>query len=92
MTAQIISLNDRERATLRAIGQGRAEITCSCEPDLYIDGLPCCDQFTARRLARNALVVPLRAGRTGERVPASLTDTARSTLGLPPRNWAQAAA
>lgn len=90
MTSQFVELNNRERATLRAVGLGRAEITCSTEPDLFIDGLACCDQFTAHRLAHLRLVIPLRAGRTGERVPALLTDTARAMLGLP--NDAPAAA
>lgn len=92
MTTQSITLNNRERATLKAVGQGRAEITCSCEPDLFVDGVPCCDQFTAHRLARFALVIPLYAGRTGERVPAVLTDAARSVLGLPPGKPDQVAA
>ncbi|MGH3520045.1 MAG: hypothetical protein ACRDQ7_22195 [Haloechinothrix sp.] len=92
MSGQIIQLNNRERATLRAVGLGRAEITCSCEPDLFIDGLSCCDQFTARRLAHHALVRPLRAGRPGERVPALLTDAARALLGLPPAVPVDAAA
>lgn len=83
MSHQVIELNNRERATLRAVGLGRAEMTCSCEPDLFIDGLACCDQFTARRLARLTFIVPLRAGALGERVPALLTDQARSVLGLP---------
>ncbi|MGH3450512.1 MAG: hypothetical protein ACRDQW_07245 [Haloechinothrix sp.] len=92
MTGQGIPLNHRERATLRAVGQGRAEITCSCEPDLFIDGLACCDQFTARRLARYSLVVPLRSGLPGERVPALLTDDARAVLGLPSNVTADVAA
>lgn len=83
MSAQILHLNHRERATLTAVGRGRAEMTCSCEPDLYIDGIACCDQFTAHRLVRLALVVPLRAGRHGERVPALLTDSGRAAIGLP---------
>lgn len=92
MSGEIIQLNHRERATLRAVALGRAEITCSCEPDLFIDGLACCDQFTAHRLARLALIVPLRAGRPGERVPALLTEHARAVLGLPARGWSASAA
>src|SRR5690606_22949569 len=41
-------LNHRERATLRAVARGGAEITLSAEPDLFIDGLACCDQITVR--------------------------------------------
>lgn len=83
MSSQFVQLNHREQATLRAVELGRAEITCSAEPDLFIDGLACCDQFTAHRLARLHLVIPQRAGRTGERVPALLTDLAREVIGLP---------
>ncbi|ATY15194.1 hypothetical protein CU254_35945 [Amycolatopsis sp. AA4] len=92
MSAQILPLNHRERATLTAVGLGRAEMTCSCEPDLYIDGVPCCDQFTAHRLARFALVVPLRAGRPGERVPALLTAAGRAAIGAPVAEFPQSAA
>lgn len=83
MSSEAVQLNRRERATLRAVGRGRAEITCSAEPDLFIDGLACCDQFTAHRLAHLRLVIPLRSGRIGERVPALLTEAARAVLGLP---------
>ncbi|MPY81253.1 MAG: hypothetical protein GEV04_23120 [Actinophytocola sp.] len=80
MRSDFVQLNNRERATLRAVGVGRAEITCSAEPDLFIDGLACCDQVTAHRLARLRLVIPQRVGRTGERVPALLTEAARAIL------------
>ncbi|MGH3451495.1 MAG: hypothetical protein ACRDQW_12395 [Haloechinothrix sp.] len=80
MYREVAELNNRERAALHAIALGIAEITCSCEPDLFIDGLACCDQFTARRLAHLALVVPSRAGKPGERVPAILTDNGRAAL------------
>ncbi|MPY98210.1 MAG: hypothetical protein GEU97_09465 [Actinophytocola sp.] len=83
MSSESVQLNHRERATLRAVGIGRAEITCSAEPDLFIDGLACCDQGTARRLAHLRLVMPQRDGRPGERVPACLTEAARAMLGLP---------
>ncbi len=52
------------------MGRGSAEITCSTESDLFIYGLACCDKFTAHRLAHLRLVIPLRACRTGELVPA----------------------
>ncbi|WP_051399671.1 hypothetical protein [Haloechinothrix halophila] len=82
MNSDFVRLNNRERATLRAVALGRAEITCSAEPDLFIDGLACCDQATAHRLAHLRLIVPLRAGRTGERVPALLTEVAHTILGV----------
>ncbi|WP_246258436.1 hypothetical protein [Amycolatopsis anabasis] len=58
---------------LRAIGAGRAQVTCSSEPDLYVDGVPCCDQFTAHALAHQGLVRPRYPGVVGQRVPAVLT-------------------
>lgn len=73
-------LNHRERATLEAVASGRAEISCSCEPDLFVDGLCCCDQSTTRRLVRAGLIEPVTAGPCGGRVPAVLT--AAGTLAL----------
>lgn len=80
MDSRTVELNNRERAALRAIARGTAEITCSCEPDLFIDGLACCDQFTARRLAHLDFIAPARPGVPGERVRAILTDTGRAAL------------
>src|SRR5438045_2332251 len=80
MPQEVVELNHRERATLRAVALGHAEITRSCEPDLFIDGLACCDQSTAHRLARNGLIAPAIPGRPGERVPALITELGRSAL------------
>lgn len=77
---QDVDLNPRERATLRAVALGGAEITHSKAPDLFLDGLPCCDQSTARRLAGLGLVQPTRAGHPGERVPAEVTDRGQAAL------------
>ncbi|OXM62823.1 hypothetical protein CF165_33720 [Amycolatopsis vastitatis] len=60
---------------------GQAEISCSCEPDLFIDGLSCCDQTTAHRLARLGLIAAARPGKCGERVPALLTEAGSQALG-----------
>ena len=40
---------------------------------LFIDGVPCCDQFTAHILAHDGLIEPAYTGDVGQRVPASLT-------------------
>jgi len=77
----ITTLNHRERATLRAVAGGQAEISCSCEPDLFIDGLSCCDQTTVHRLARLGLIAPAHPGKCGELVPALLTDAGSQALG-----------
>ena len=45
------ALTDRALAMLRAVAAGRAHITVSVEPDLYVDEIPCCDQSTAHDLA-----------------------------------------
>ncbi|MEV6648883.1 hypothetical protein [Amycolatopsis sp. NPDC051371] len=74
-------LNHRERATLRAVAGGHAEISCSCEPDLFIDGLSCCDQSTVHRLARLGLIAPASPGKCGTRVPAVLTAAGSLALG-----------
>ncbi|MFE5501996.1 hypothetical protein ACFQ73_05490 [Amycolatopsis japonica] len=74
-------LSHRELAILRAVASGRAEITCSSEPDLFIDGLPCCDQYTAHVLAHRALIVQARPGPLGQRVPARLTVAAVGIVG-----------
>lgn len=74
-------LNHRERATLRAVAVGKAEITCSSEPDLFIDGLACCDQSTVHRLARLGWIEPAVSGKPGERVPARITALGREVLG-----------
>ncbi len=73
MTSSAQDLSRRAVAILRAVAAGRAEITCSCEPDLYIDGLVCCDQYTSHVLAHRNLVAQARPGRIGQRVHARLT-------------------
>lgn len=74
------SANHRIRALLRAVGDGRAEMTVSSEPDLYIDGIACCDQYTAHTMARTGLLRPDGAGLAGQRVPATLTHAGSTTL------------
>jgi hypothetical protein len=78
-----IELNHRERATLAAVAAGRAQISCSCEPDLFVDGLSCCDQGAVRRLARLGLLEPGSAGQHGDRVPAVLTAAGMVALNEP---------
>ncbi|MEV0089123.1 hypothetical protein [Saccharopolyspora sp. NPDC050642] len=78
--SNVIALPHRHRAYLRAVADGRAEMTCSRQPDLFIDGLACCDQHTAHQLAENGLISPARPGTPGQRVPAVLTDTGNAAL------------
>jgi hypothetical protein len=90
-TGELI-LNHRERATLKAVAVGHAEISCSCEPDLFVDGLACCDQHTAHRLAHLGLIMPVRPGSYGERVPAALTEAGQAALGIPLKTGLELAA
>ncbi|KAA9165029.1 hypothetical protein FPZ12_006800 [Amycolatopsis acidicola] len=71
-------------AILRAAAAGRVEMTCSCEPDLYVDGLACCDQTTGRLLAHAGLIRPARPGSLGQRVPVRLTAAGHAALQATP--------
>lgn len=73
-------LTARDRAILTAVDDGRAEVTCSCEPDLFVDGLCCCDQASAHRLATGGLITGATHGRPGSRVRAVLTAVGVRTL------------
>jgi hypothetical protein len=79
-TSQPPTANHRVLAMLRAVDAGRAQLTCSAEPDLYVDGMPCCDQFTAHVLAHEGLVRPGQPGTPGQRVPAVLTTAGRALV------------
>ncbi len=79
-TAPFESLTNRDRAILRAVGSGTAELACSAQPDLFVDGRSCCDQGAVRHLARAGLIGPAVAGAIGQRVPAVLTPAGRAAL------------
>lgn len=74
-----IELSARDRAILRAVGTGTAELVWSAEPDLYLDGRFCCDQAAVHRLVRAGLIAPAvgaallgaAAGRVQARVTAA---------------------
>lgn len=68
-----ILLSGRDRAILSAVSAGRVELSGSCEPDLFIDGLCCCDQGAARRLVHTGLIAGAEPGGPESRVPAVLT-------------------
>lgn len=67
-------------AILRAVAAERVDMTCSCEPDLFVDGLACCDQYTAHLLVHCDLIRQAGAAVTGNRVRASLTGLGVATL------------
>lgn len=73
-------INCRIVAMLRAVSAGRAELSLSSEPDLFVDGLACSDQPAAHTLVRTGLIRAARPGRFGEHVPAILTSQGRAVL------------
>jgi hypothetical protein len=75
-------LSSRALSILRAVEAGRVGLACSREPDLFIDGVALCDQFTGHLLTHDGLIAPVRAGLIGERVPVVLTEAGRMALGL----------
>lgn len=77
-------LTARACALLRAVSQGRAEISCSCEPDMFVDGLCCCDQSTVHSLCRSGLIAPASAAPLGSRVSAVLTVAGAAALEVHP--------
>lgn len=72
-------LSYRAMAILRAVAAGRAQMSRSRVPDLFIDGVACCDQVTAGALALDGYIRP---SRPGERVLAELTDAGHAALTL----------
>lgn len=82
MTMTLIPLNRRELAMLRAVVEGRAEITASCERDLFVDGIACCDQTAAHHLARGGYLRPARNCPIGRHCPAVLSDLGHHALSV----------
>jgi hypothetical protein len=77
------TLSGRDRAILRAVAAGAAELALGAVPDLFLDGLYCCDQAAARDLVRAGLLAPETPGRVGQRVAAALTPAGHEALGVP---------
>lgn len=73
-------MTNRAMAMLRAVAAGRAEMTTRFGPCLRIDGLPCCDQITARNLADAGLVRPAVPHPAGAWVRAELTPKGRDAV------------
>jgi len=85
-------LTHRHYALLRAVEAGRCELSCSCEPALFIDGRSCCDQMATRVLTSAGLIGHAGTGPVGHRVPARLTAAGRAVLGQQARPSLPAAA
>ena len=77
-----VRLTGRDRAILRAVAAGNAELAWGAEPDLLRDGRYCCDQSAAHRLARTGLIAPVRVCVAGQRVPATVTAAGRRELAV----------
>ena len=70
----------RGRAILRAVADGRAEVSCSCEPDLRVDGLLFCDQMSARALVHGGYIRASVARAAGRWERAELTEAGLAFL------------
>lgn len=75
-----VSLSGRDRAILRAVAAGKAELAWGGVPDLFLDGRCCSDQVAAHRLARTGLIAPTAVGTAGTRVPAGITTAGRDLI------------
>jgi hypothetical protein len=75
-----VELSARDRAILRAVANGSAELVWGAEPDLYLDGRYCCDQSAVHRLVRAGLIAPAVEGIIGQRLPAVVTTAGRLEL------------
>lgn len=79
-TAVVAPLTHRDRAILRAVAAGTAELLGGSQPDLLVDGRCCCDQVAARRLAHAGLIAAVAPAGVGQRVPARLTAAGHQEL------------
>ena len=77
------TLSGRDRAILRAVAAGGAQLQLSAEPDLFFDGRSCCDQSAAHHLVGMGLIAATTLGVVGRRVAAALTPAGRQALGVP---------
>jgi hypothetical protein len=74
------ALTHRDRAILRAVADGTAELLVGREPDLFVDGRCCSDQLAARRLAHAGLIIAAAPAAVGQRVLARLTAAGHQQL------------
>ena len=76
----ISTLTHRDRSILRAVAIGTAELVAGAEPDLYVGGLACSDQFAAHRFVHNGLITAAGPAGIGQRVTARLTTDGAALL------------
>jgi hypothetical protein len=77
------TLSGRDRAILRAVAAGGAELALGAEPDLFLDGRRCCDQSAAHHLVRAGLIAATTLALVGQRVAAALTAAGHQALDGP---------
>ena len=85
------TLSGRDRAILRAVAAGGAELQLGTEPDLFFDGRCCCDQSAAHQLVRAGLIAAATLGLVGQRVAAALTPAGHARRWAPP-SWSRRSA
>jgi hypothetical protein len=76
------TFSGRDRAILRAVAAGGAELALGTEPDLFLGGRCCCDQPAAHHLVRAGLIAAATLGLVGQRVAAALTPSGKQALGI----------
>ena len=74
------ALSYRDRAILRAVAGGTAELIGGSQPDLLVDGRCCCDQMAVHRLTKAGLIAGAGPATLCRRVPARLTPAGRQEL------------
>jgi len=74
------ALSCRDRAILRAVAGGGAELLGGAEPDLFLDGRCCADQSAAHHLVHAGYLAAARLGSVGQRVAAALTPAGHDVL------------
>lgn len=82
MAPRSAELSHRAMAMLRAVGGRRAQMSVSCEPDLFIDGFACCDQMTAHALAHGGYIRPAEISTVDGLVPAELAEVGHAALDI----------
>src|SRR4029453_11480469 len=76
------TLSGRDRAILRAVAAGGAELRLGAEPDLFLDGRCCCDQSAAHHLVHAGLIAATALKLVSQRVPAALPPAGRQALDM----------
>ncbi|MEV6716294.1 hypothetical protein AB0M48_30145 [Lentzea sp. NPDC051208] len=71
----------RVRAMLRAVRAGRCELSGGTEPDLFVDGVPFCDQPMAHVVVNAGLIEAERPVALCDRACARLTPAGMALMG-----------